>query len=83
LGECRGDDHIAQHAVVKLHGERILEKVEIPGRGLAETIRHEGAVDQRPGVEAKAGIETSDKGTGKKLQEHQQENCPGNPCGGA
>ena len=54
----RGQHHgIAQHAVVELHGQRILEQVEIPGRGFAEAGGHEGAVDQRPGVEAHAGIE--------------------------
>ncbi len=41
---------------------------------------HEGAVDQRPGVEAHAGIEPGDQRASQHLHEDQREHGPGDPC---
>ena len=75
-----GEHHgVAQHAVIELHGERVLEQVEIPGRGFAEAARHEGAVDQRPGVVAEPCVDSGDKSARQDLEIDQREHHAGDP----
>src|SRR5581483_4077071 len=77
LGE-RGRDHgIADHAVVELNRKRILEGVEIPGRGLQQPVRDERAIDQGPGVVAQAGVEAGDESAGQQLQEDERKHAAG------
>ena len=56
-------DDISDHAVLELHGERVLEKIA-PGRfdePQPFRRRHEGAIDRRPGVVDETRIETGNQ----------------------
>ncbi|ODR95438.1 hypothetical protein AUC69_02775 [Methyloceanibacter superfactus] len=77
LGNRRYDDRVAQHAVVELHRERVLEQVEIPGRGLAEPARDEGPIDQRPSVETETAVDPGHHGAREQLQIDESEHGGG------
>ena len=81
LAERRGDDRVTQHAVVELDGQRILKQVQIPGRGLPEAGRHEGAIDERPGVVAHAGIEARNQRPRQHLHEDEGQHGARHPHG--
>ncbi len=54
---------IGDHAVLKLHGERILEEIA-PGRfdePQPFRRRHESAIDRRPGIVDETSIKTGDQ----------------------
>ena len=64
--------------MIELHGQRVLEQVQIPGLHGAEAVRDEPAVHQRPGVVGGAGLQAGDEGTEQDLHEHEQHDrrCP-------
>jgi len=57
--ERQGAEPIGHHAVIKLNGERILEEVAPPRRVEPQPrrVRHEVAIDERPGVVDQTGAQ--------------------------
>ncbi|ODS00853.1 hypothetical protein AUC68_12950 [Methyloceanibacter methanicus] len=64
--------------MVELHGERVLEKIEIPGLRCAEARGDDGAVHERPGVEPEAAIDAGNQRPGQELYIDEQQDEPGN-----
>jgi hypothetical protein len=66
---------IGGEAVIELHRERVLEEIA-PQRRFEEqarAVRHEGPVDQRPGVVDETGAQARDQRAEIDLREHERE----------
>ena len=61
MEQRQSDEAVGDHAMIELHGQRVLE--EIPPRRLVEqqARRHQRSVDQRPGVVDEPGMEARDQ----------------------
>ena len=92
VNERDDPDRIGEHAMIELHRERIFE--EIPPQRHVEKqprrIRHEGAVDQRPGVVDVAGAQAGDQraeidlrqAPEREVRSRRREFAPGAGVGG-
>src|SRR5262249_10209884 len=83
LGDGREHDDVAKHAMIELHGERVLEQVQEPGLRFAEPARNKGAVDQWPGVVAEARVGAGNGTTSQDLEIDERQHDGADPCWGA
>ena len=68
-------DRISQQAVIELHGENVLEEIA-PQRRIEKEprgVRHQRAVDQRPGVVGVAGAQSGHQRAEIDLRQHEHQ----------